>query len=88
MTRKRETLESRAGKGREHDDAGRAFWHRSARPAQRPKSQESGGEPDGYATNHVTNEESSESVPPELLEKNGRHVGTRTPDLYRVKVAL
>ena len=22
------------------------------------------------------------------LKKNGRHVGTRTPDLYRVKVAL
>ncbi len=24
----------------------------------------------------------------EVVERYGRHVGTRTPDLYRVKVAL
>ncbi len=24
----------------------------------------------------------------QVIERNGRHVGTRTPDLYRVKVAL
>ena len=27
-------------------------------------------------------------VPPEAIERNGRHEETRTPDLYRVKVAL
>jgi hypothetical protein len=42
----------------------------------------------GYVTSHVTTETSAEIVPAELLERYGRHVGTRTPDLYRVKVAL
>ncbi len=42
----------------------------------------------GYDTKHVTNGENREVAPGELLEKNGRHEETRTPDLYRVKVAL
>jgi hypothetical protein len=42
----------------------------------------------GYVTNHVTNSELSGLSETEVIEKNGRHVGTRTPDLYRVKVAL
>ena len=37
-----------------------------------------------YVTSHVTTETSAENVPAELLERYGRHVGTRTPDLYRV----
>ena len=42
----------------------------------------------GYVTNHVTNSELSGLSETEVIEENGRHVGTRTPDLYRVKVAL
>ena len=48
----------------------------------------SGDGHEGYDTKHVTNENEQEGIPAELIEKNGRHVGTRTPDLYRVKVAL
>ena len=46
------------------------------------------GEDGGYDTNHDTSGNGAEGVPLELLEKNGRHEETRTPDLYRVKVAL
>ena len=42
----------------------------------------------GYDTRHDTNWVAAESMSPEVLEKYGRHEGTRTPDLYRVKVAL
>jgi hypothetical protein len=41
-----------------------------------------------YVTNHVTNAPSQGSGNPQVVEKDGRPVGTRTPDLYRVKVAL
>jgi integrase len=42
----------------------------------------------GYDTSHDTNGNARETVPVELFERNGRHEETRTPDLYRVKVAL
>jgi integrase len=42
----------------------------------------------GYGTNNVTNSASPVPANPQGVDKNGRPVGTRTPDLYRVKVAL
>ena len=42
----------------------------------------------GCVTNDVTDENEAGPVPVELLEKNGRHEETRTPDLYRVKAHL
>jgi hypothetical protein len=42
----------------------------------------------GYDTKNDTKGDSGFTVPAEALERNGRHEGTRTPDLYRVKVAL
>jgi integrase len=42
----------------------------------------------GYGTNHVTNSVSDVLPNPQVVEKNGRPVRTRTADLYRVKVAL
>ena len=42
-------------------------------------------------TKHVTKRaeiRETEAMPPEVIENIGRPVGTRTPDLYRVKVAL
>ena len=41
----------------------------------------------GYDTNNDTNRNERETAPSEP-ENNGRHEETRTPDLYRVKVAL
>jgi hypothetical protein len=55
---------------------------------QQSKREVSQGKEGGYDTSRVTNDHTTESIPPELLEKNGRHEETRTPDLYRVKVAL
>jgi len=43
---------------------------------------------ESHVTNHVTNCERENSDTPQVVESNGRPVGTRTPDLYRVKVAL
>jgi integrase-like protein len=40
----------------------------------------------GYVTHHATNGELSGLSEAEEIEKNGRHVGTRTPDLYRVNL--
>jgi hypothetical protein len=48
----------------------------------------SASEERGCDTSHGTNGKERKLVPVELLEKNGRHEETRTPDLYRVKVAL
>jgi integrase len=42
----------------------------------------------GYGTNNDTNASAQQSENPQVVEINGRPVGTRTPDLYRVKVAL
>ena len=42
----------------------------------------------GNVTNHVTNGTNPHHAFPYVIEKYGRPVGTRTPDLYRVKVAL
>src|SRR5262249_12664204 len=42
----------------------------------------------GYDTKSDTNRGAELTVPAKVLEKNGRHEETRTPDLYRVKVAL
>jgi integrase len=42
----------------------------------------------GYDTRNVTKPLSPRTATPQVIEKNGRPVGTRTPDLYRVKVAL
>jgi hypothetical protein len=42
----------------------------------------------GYGTKHVTNGTLQPKPEPQVVEKDGRPVGTRTPDLYRVKVAL
>ncbi len=39
-------------------------------------------------TDHVTNTTSQVPTNPQVIEMNGRLVGTRTPDLHRVKVAL
>ena len=44
--------------------------------------------PKGYATNSDTNTQPTTMPHPEVIEMNGRLVGTRTPDLHRVKVAL
>jgi hypothetical protein len=54
----------------------------------RLEQQNSDREEGGYVTTHVTKQLRAESIPAELIERYGRHVGTRTPDLYRVKVAL
>jgi len=43
---------------------------------------------DGYGTNHDTNVPHATASNPQVIEINGRPVETRTPDLYRVKVAL
>jgi len=53
-----------------------------------PERSDSRGAIGGYDTKHDTNEAEWKDVPAEVIERNGRHVGTRTPDLYRVKVAL
>jgi integrase len=42
----------------------------------------------GYVTNHGTIGPVRLPQQSQVIEKDGRHVGTRTPDLYRVKVAL
>jgi hypothetical protein len=44
-----------------------------------------GAHKEGYATKYVANGVEAEKQSDEVIEKNGRHVGTRTPDLYRVK---
>jgi len=41
-----------------------------------------------HVTNDVTNPDVEEASQSEVLERYGRHEETRTPDLYRVKVAL
>jgi integrase len=41
-----------------------------------------------YVTNHDTKNLPAVSADPQVIEINGRLVGTRTPDLHRVKVAL
>ena len=46
------------------------------------------GERHGYDTKNDTKVDSGTTVAEEVIEKNGRHEETRTPDLYRVKVAL
>ena len=46
------------------------------------------GDRRGYGTNNDTKGDSGPSVAAEVVEQNGRHEETRTPDLYRVKVAL
>ena len=43
---------------------------------------------EGYGTNHDTNAPAKPVPNPQVIEMNGRLVGTRTPDLHRVKVAL
>jgi len=48
----------------------------------------SGGSKGGYGTNHDTNGPPPPKPAPQVVDGNGRPVGTRTPDLYRVKVAL
>jgi integrase len=48
----------------------------------------SGSSGDSYDTKHDTNAPPSNPPNPQVVEINGRPVGTRTPDLYRVKVAL
>ncbi len=47
-----------------------------------------GGTGGSYGTNYVTNAPSARVRKPQVIDLNGRPVGTRTPDLYRVKVAL
>ena len=47
-----------------------------------------GSERQGYDTKNDTKDGSGITVAGEVIEKNGRHEETRTPDLYRVKVAL
>ena len=42
----------------------------------------------GYDTKNDTKQDSELRLAAEVIEKNGRHEETRTPDLYRVKVAL
>jgi hypothetical protein len=42
----------------------------------------------GYGTNNDTKAAPAASSNQQVVEINGRPVGTRTPDLYRVKVAL
>jgi len=41
-------------------------------------------QPDPYVTNHVTIGPVRRPPQSQVIEENGRHVGTRTPDLYRV----
>jgi hypothetical protein len=57
--------------------------------SNRPKTVTSAGFSEGTnVTKHVTKSAEigeTESVPAEVVESNGRPVGTRTPDLYRVK---
>jgi len=43
------------------------------------------GERHGYDTKNDTKVDSGTTVAEEVIEKNGRHEETRTPDLYRVK---
>jgi integrase len=43
---------------------------------------------EGYGTNNDTRPIPAAVPNPQVVEINGRPVGTRTPDLYRVKVAL
>jgi integrase len=47
-----------------------------------------GSERQGYDTKNDTKDDSGFRVVAEVIEKNGRHEGTRTPDLYRVNLAL
>jgi integrase len=60
--------------------------------SNRPQIVTSAGVSEGAnVTKHVTKPGEigeTEFVPAEVIESNGRPVGTRTPDLYRVKVAL
>jgi integrase len=46
------------------------------------------GTKEGYDTNNDTKRFPAAAPKPQVVEINGRPVGTRTPDLYRVKVAL
>jgi len=46
------------------------------------------GERQGYDTKNDTKDGSGFAVAGQVVERNGRHEETRTPDLYRVKVAL
>jgi integrase len=55
---------------------------------KRKELQNSRSEERGYVTNTDANRSEAGSVPAEVIERNGRHEETRTPDLYRVKVAL
>src|SRR5215469_4293706 len=43
------------------------------------------GDRRGYGTNNDTKQHSALRVAAEVIERNGRHEETRTPDLYRVK---
>jgi hypothetical protein len=43
---------------------------------------------DNHFTKHDTNVLRVARAHPQVIERNGRLVGTRTPDLHRVKVAL
>ena len=60
--------------------------------SNRPRIVTSAGVSEGAnVTKHVTKageNGETEPVPAEVIENIGRPVGTRTPDLYRVKVAL
>jgi hypothetical protein len=47
-----------------------------------------GGLEMAHVTIRVTKPVEAGTALPEVIEKNGRPVGIRTPDLYRVKVAL
>jgi integrase len=47
-----------------------------------------GGSRGSYGTNDDTNALPTAAPHPQVIEMNGRLVGTRTPDLHRVKVAL
>jgi len=47
-----------------------------------------GGTGGSYGTNHGTKGPAPRIPNPQVVEMNGRPVGARTPDLYRVKVAL
>ena len=46
------------------------------------------GSEGSYVTTNGTNEPPEGLPDPQVIESSGRRVGTRTPDLYRVKVAL
>ncbi len=56
--------------------------------AKRKALDDLGATKKGYGTNDDTNAQASTNVHPQVIERNGRPVGTRTPDLHRVKVAL